>query len=130
MKTRLKNALISTLIILLVAGIGVYAYTALTGIIHLEIKENLSFVGDSEFELEAYPGQTVWQEITIANASPDDMDISVGYSVSPDPGHDLNIQTPNKVTVPGDGEATFEVTIIISKSAVPMAYEIIYEIVR
>lgn len=127
MKTRLKNALISALIITLVTGIGVWAYTALTGEIQLEVQENLSFVGESEFSLEGYPGQTLYQEIT---ASPDDMDIDVGYVVMPDPGSDLRVDTPKNVTVPGEGEATFEITIVISKSAAPMFYEINYEIIR
>lgn len=130
MKRRLKNALISALIITLVTGIGVWAYTALTGIIQLEVQENLSFVGESEFQLEGYPGQTLYQEITVANASPDDMDFDVGYTVSPPPGTDLNINTPKKVNAPGGGEVTFEVTITISKSAAPMFYEISYEIIR
>lgn len=130
MKTRLRNALISALIITLVVAAWVGAYTALTGILQLEVQENLSFVGGSEFQLEGYPGQTLYQEVTVANASPDDMDIDVGYLVSPDPGSDLNIQTPNKVTVPGGGEVTFEITIITSKSAAPMFYEINYQIMR
>lgn len=130
MKKRLKNALISALIITLVTGIGVWAYTALTGIIQLEVQENLSFVGGSEFGLEGYPGQTLYQEITVANASPDDMDFDVGYTASPSPGTGLNINTPKKVNAPGGGEVTFEVTIIISKSAAPMFYEIYYEIIR
>lgn len=130
MKTRLKNALISALMITLVVSVGVWAYTALTGIIQLEVKENLSFVGESEFGLEGYPGQTLYQAITVANASPDDMNIDVGYVVMPDPGNDLNVNTPKNVTVPGEGEATFEVTITISNSAVPAFYEINYEIIR
>jgi len=129
-KTRLKNALISALIITLVTGLGVWAYTALVGTIELGVEENLSFVGDSEFQLEGYPGQILYQEITIANASPDDMDIDVGYVVMPDPGSDLKVNTPKNVTVPGDSEATFEITITISKSAAPMFYEINYEIIR
>ena len=130
MKHRLKNALISALIITLVSGIGAFAYVALIGRIDLEVKENLSFVGDSEFQIEGYPGQTLYQEITVANASPDDMDFDVGYTASPPPGTDLNINTPKKVNAPGDGEVTFEVTITISKSAAPMFYEINYEIIR
>jgi len=129
-KTRLKNALISALIITLVTGTWVFAYVALTGIIQLEVQENLSFVGSNEFQLEGYPGQTLYQELTVANASPDDMDIDVGYVVMPDPGSDLNVNTPKNVTVPGEGEATFEITIIISKSAAPAFYEINYEIIR
>jgi len=129
-KTRLKNALISALIITLVTGIGVWAYTALVGTIELGVEENLSFVGDSEFQLEGYPGQTLYQEITVANASPDDMNIDVGYLVMPDPSSDLRVDTPKNVTVPGEGEKTFEITITINKSATPMFYEINYEIVR
>ena len=130
-KRRLKNALISALMITLVTAVGVWAYTALTGIIQLEVRENLSFVGDSEFQLEGYPGQTLYQEVTIANASPDDMNIDVGYVVMPQPpGNDLNVNTPKNVTVPGEGEATFEVTITISNSAAPAFYEIYYEIIR
>ena len=130
MKRRLKNALLSALIITIVVGTGVLAYVALTGILQLEVQENLSFVGESEFTLEGYPGQTLYQELTVANASPDDMDISVGYVVMPAPGGDLNVQTPNKVTVPGDGDVSFEITIIISKSAAPCFYDINYEIIR
>jgi len=129
-KTRLKNALVSALIIILVAAAWVGAYTALTGIIQLEVQENLSFVGESEFGLEGYPGQTLYQAVTIANASPDDMNIDVGYMVMPDPGTDLNVNTPKNVTVPGGGEVTFEITIIISNSAAPAFYEINYEIIR
>jgi len=114
----------------MVVGTWVFAYTALTGIIQLEVRENLSFVGESEFGLEGYPGQTLYQEVTIANASPDDMNIDMGYVVMPEPGTDLNVNTPKNVTVPGDGEATFEVTIIISNSAAPAFYEIYYEIIR
>lgn len=130
MKARLKNALISALIITLVTGTWVWAYVALTGTVQLEVQENLSFVGESQFELEGYPGQTLYQEVTVANASPDDMDIDVGYVVMPNPGSDLNVNTPKNVTVPGAGEATFEITITISKSAAPMFYEINYEIIR
>lgn len=130
MKARLKNALISALLITLVVATWVGAYTALTGVLQLEVRENLSFVGESKFGLEGYPGQTIYQAVTIANASPDDMNIDVGYVVMPDPGSDLNVNTPKNVTVQGEGEATFEVTIIISNSAAPMFYEIYYEIIR
>ena len=116
--------------ITLVTGSIVWAYTALTGTIELEVRENLSFVGESEFTLEGYPGQTLYQEVTVANASPDDMGFDVGYVVMPDPGSDLNVNTPKNVTSPGNGEVTFEVTIVISKSAAPMLYEIYYEIIR
>jgi len=129
-KPRLRNVLISALIITLVTGIGVWAYTALVGTIELGVEENLSFVGDSEFQLEGYPGQTLYQEITVANASPDDMNIDVGYLVMPDPSSDLRVDTPKNVTVPGEGEKTFEITITINKSATPMFYEINYEIIR
>lgn len=126
----LKVIIVVALIILLVSAVGVWAYTALTGTVQLEVQENLSFVGESQFELESYPGQTLYQEVTVANASPDDMDIDVGYLVMPGPGSDLSVNTPKNVTVPGDGEATFEITITISKSAAPMFYEINYEIIR
>ena len=130
MKTRLKRALISALIITIVAGIGVYAYIALVGIIEVGVPEPLSFVGDSDFELELYPGESEAVSITIANESSADLDVDLAYTVSPDPTGHLSVSIPKKITAPGNGEVTFEVTVTISKSATPGAYGISYEIIR
>ncbi len=130
MKKGLRNALLSAVIIVLVSGAGVWAYIALTGTIGFEVKENLSFVGSSDFVLDGYPGQSIDQRITIANASPDEMEIDVGYTVSPDPSGGISVNVPKKITVPGAGELDIIITIIISKSASPTSYDIAYEIIR
>lgn len=129
-KRRLKNALISALIILIVASIGVYAYIALMGRIEVEVPEPLSFVGSSDFRVELYPGESVDVSITIANASSANLDVDVGYTASPDPAGHLSVSIPNKITAPGNGQVTFDVTITALKSATPNIYDIDYEIIR
>lgn len=130
MKRRLKNALISALIITLVSGIGAFAYVALIGRIDVAVPEPLSFVGESEFQVELYPGESQSISITVANASSADLDVDLDYFVFPDPAGHLIVSIPNKITAPGGGEVSVDVTVTILKSATPGAYEISYEIIR
>jgi len=116
--------LLVTVVIMAVAGAGVYAYIALTATVEIVIEEPLSFVGENVFEVTLYPQETVTQEVTIANASSLDFDVNLVITISPEPEGGLNVDVPKKVTVPANGEVTVTITIKAGKSAPAGAFAV------
>jgi len=119
-----------TVLILLLAGGGVWAYKALTSTGEVTIDECLSFVGSNTFSVSMYPQGIEVVNLTIANASPDDIAIDLISSIVPDPGPNMSITIPNKVTVPAVGQVVVDITISAGKSAAPQTYVISIEVDR
>ena len=123
--------LLVTLIILVIIGGFVAAFTALTGTGDITVEENLSFVGPSTFTVSLYPQESEVAQLTVANASSIDMDIDLASTVIPDPGtQGLTVDLPNNVTVPGSGQVVIDITITAGKSAEPQVYSVSIEIIR
>ena len=122
--------LLVTSLVMAIATGGAYAYIALTGRLSVTITEPLSWVGDSEFTVDAYPTETIIQPLTVSNAAPNDLEFNILYTVVPDPGADVNVSVPNKVTAPAGGQVSFNVTVTLSKSAAPITFDVNYEIDR
>ncbi|MFA7101417.1 MAG: hypothetical protein WC196_06815 [Bacilli bacterium] len=122
--------LVTATLILLTAG-GVYAYQALTGQGQVTVIENLSWVGDSTFEVSLYPQESTTETLTLANASSVSMDVDIINTITPDPGtKGMTITVPNKVTVPASGQVSFDITITAGKSAEPVTYTITFGVER
>ena len=116
--------------IAVVSGI-VYAYVALTGTGQVTVIENLSWVGENTFDVSLMPQESVTESLTIANASSIDMEIDVTYAIDPDPGSKgMSITIPNKITVPGSGNTSFNVSIVAGKGAEPITYTVTFEVAR
>jgi len=123
--------LLVTLLILVVIGGGVYAYTALTGTGDITVEESLSFVGPNTFSVSLYPQESDTAQLTVANASSIDMEIDLLSTVTPDPGaKGLTVDLPSKVTVPGSGQVVIDITITAGKNAEPQVYSVSIEIMR
>jgi len=122
--------LVTATLILLTAG-GIYAYQALTGQGQVTVIENLSWVGDSTFEVSLYPQESTTETLTLANASSVSMDVDILNTITPDPGtKGMTITVPNKVTVPASGQVSFDITITAGKSAEPVTYTITFGVER
>ncbi len=122
--------ILATLVLLLIVGVGAYAYVALTSTGEVTIDECLSFVGSNTFSVSMYPQGEEIVSLTIANASPDDIDIDLLSSIVPDPGVHMSINVPTKVTVPAVGQVVVDITISAGKSAAPQTYVISIEVDR
>jgi len=120
-----------TLLILILVGGSVAAYVALTATVDITVEECLSFVGPSTFSVSLYPQGSETVQLTIANASPDSMDVDLLSTVTPDPGpKGMTVDIPSKITVPATGQTTIDITISAGKSAEPGSYTVTIEIVR
>lgn len=106
-----------TAVIMVVAGAGAYAYVALTATGEIIVEEPLSFIGESTFEVTLYPQESVTQDLTVANASSQDLGVDLITTISPDPGGGLSVNVPGKVTVPATGQVTVSIIIMAGKSA-------------
>jgi len=123
--------LLVTITIMALVGGSVLAYTALTGKGYVEVKENLTWVGDSEFTVDLFPQESVVATLAIANASSVAMEVDIVTTIDPDPGaKGMTIDIPNKITIPATGQQAFDVTITAGKSAEPTTYTITFEIAR
>lgn len=130
MKGILRTTTVIIISIILLCG-GVYAYTALTSTGTVTVKEPLSFVGSSTFTIDIWPQQTLSAQITVANASPTDLSVSLSSVIVPDPGQKgLTVTIPNSVSVPGNGQVPIDIQVVASKSASPGAYTITMTIDR
>ena len=118
-----------TVLILLLAGGGVWAYKALTSTGEVTIDECLSFIGSNTFSVSMYPQGTEVVNLTIANASPDDIDIDLISEIIPDL-KGITIDIPKKLTVPAEGQVVVDITISAGKSAAPQTYVISIEVDR
>ncbi len=122
--------LVTMLFLMLTAG-GVYAYIALTATGQITVQECLSFVGGNTFSLTIYPQQTKTAQVTIANASPINMEVDLSYIVVPDPGtKGLTVTIPKKITVPASGQLAVTITVSASKSVEPGVYDVSINFVR
>ena len=123
--------LLVTILILMVTGGAVWAYTALTSTGDITVEEPLSFVGDSTFDVTLYPQESDTAQITVANASSVDMEVDLISSIDPDPGaKGMDVDIPAKVNVPATGQATIDIVITAGKSAEPGSYTVSIVIVR
>jgi len=118
-----------TVLILLLAGGGVWAYKALTSTGEVTIDECLSFVGSNTFSVSMYPQGAEVVQLTIANASPDDIAIDLISTITPEL-KGITIDIPKKLTVPAEGQVVVDITISASKSAAPQTYVISIEVDR
>ena len=120
-----------TLLILLIVGGGVWAYVALTATGEITIEECLSFVGDSTFTISLYPQGSDVGQVTLANASPDAIEVDLLSEVTPDPGpKGLTVDIPAKITVPASGQIAVDITVTASKSVEPGIYTVSIEFDR
>ena len=118
----LRQVIIIILVVGLIAG-GVRAYVALTGSGDITVTEPLSFVGNSTFSVNLL--ETTTAELTIANASSSDLSVDLTSVIVPDPGNKgLTVDIPNSITVPANGQAVIDITIMAGKSAVPDTYSV------
>ena len=117
--------LLVTILVLVVVGGGVYAYTALTGTGDITVEENLSFVGDSSFSVTLYPQETDTAQLIVANASSLDMDVDLLSTIDPDPGaKGMTVDIPAKIVAPAEGQITVDIVITAGKSAEPGSYTV------
>ena len=123
--------LLVTIVVLAIVGGVAYAYVALIGTGEVTVIENLSWVGVNSFQVDLYPQESTTESLTLANASSIAMDVDILSTITPDPGSKgMAIDVPSGVTVPGNGQASFSVTITAGKSAEPITYTITFEIDR
>jgi len=123
--------LLVTLVLLIFAGGGAYAYVALTSTGEVTVEECLSFVGPSTFDVTLYPLESRTVDLTIANASSAAIEIDLISTVVPDPGpKGLTITVPKKVIVPATGETVVIISIDAGKSAEPGVYRVSISIDR
>lgn len=123
--------LLVTLLILMIVGGSVYAYVALTATGEITVEECLSFVGPSTFSVSLYPLESDTVSLTIDNASSADMSIDLLSTITPDPGpKGLMVDIPKKITAPGNGQVTLDITMTAGKSAVPQVYSVTIEVIR
>ncbi len=127
--SRFTRWLLITLTLMAIVGIGAWAYTALTSQGTVTIDECLSWVGSNTFDVQLYPQGSDTRTLTLANASPDDISIDLISTITPDL-KGVTIDIPNKVTIPANGQASFDVVVNASKSAEPNVYNILIEINR
>jgi len=126
----LRWLLVTILIMGLAAG-SVLAYKALTGTGTVTVVEALSWVGPNTFDVQLYPQESTTQTLTLANASSLDLDVDIDWKVKPDPlKKGLTVTIPTSITVPAYGQQSFNVQVVVSKSAEPGTYTITYDIVR
>lgn len=121
--SRFTRWLLVTLTLMAIVGIGAWAYTALTSEGTVTIDECLSWVGTNTFDVQLYPQGSDTRTLTLANASPDDIDVDLISTITPDL-KGVTVSIPNKVTVPATGQASFDVVVNASKSAEPLVYQI------
>ena len=121
--------ILATLLLLLIVGAGAYAYVALTSTGEVTIDECLSFVGSNTFSVSMYPQGTEVVQLTIANASPDDIAIDLISTITPEL-KGITIDIPKKLTVPAVGQVVVDITISAGKSAAPQTYVISIEVDR
>jgi len=114
---------------MLVIGVGVWAYMALTGTGTVTVGECLSWVGSNTFEVSLYPQGSETVTLTLANASPDNIEVDLISSIMPDL-KGITIDIPKKLTVPAGGQLSFDVVVKASKSAEPNIYDILIEVSR
>jgi len=129
MKRNFVRWLLGTLVLLLIIGVGAYAYVALTSTGEVTIDECLSFVGSNTFSVSMYPQGSEVVQLTIANASPDDIDIDLISEIIP-ALKGIIIDIPKKLTVPAVGQIVVDITISASKSASPETYSITIQVDR
>ena len=130
MKSKLIRWILATLVLLLLTAGVAYAYVALTGKLTVTVLEPLNWVGASEFTVTAYPTETIIQPLTVSNAAPNDLEFDVLYTIVPDPGSDVKVSIPKKLTAPAVGQISFDITVTLSKSTAPIIFDINYEIDR
>ena len=106
-----------------IAG-GAYAYTVLHVTVDVEVQEPITLVGPDTVQVSLYPQESRTVTFTLANASGIGMQVDILITVIPDPGSDLTITVPNKVTVPALGQIPFDVVVEAKKSAAPVNYVI------
>jgi len=112
-----------------IVGIGAWAYVALTGTGTVRVDECLSWVGSNTFDVTLYPQGSDTRTLTLANASPDDISIDLLSTITPDL-KGVTIDISKKITVPANGQASFDVVVNASKSAEPNVYSILIEVSR
>ena len=122
--------LVVTLLVIAVVGGAAYAYKILTVTGEVTVKEAISVVGDTTFSFSLYPQESASKQFTLANASSINLDVSLNYTCIPDPGNNISVTLPNKVSVPATGQANFTVQATASKSAEPKGYSISISIER
>lgn len=128
MKRPLKS-IMAVLLVSLVLGAGVLAYTALTATVTIEVEEPLSFVGANTFSVTMYPQGTATRTITIANASPIALEIDLVETIVP-PLRGITVTYPKKIVIPAAGQGAVIVSIAASKSAEPGSYVITIQVTR
>jgi len=121
--------LLVTIVIMSVVGIGVWAYMALVGTGTVTIEECLSWVGPNEFEVSLYPQGSGTATLTLANASPDSIQVDLVSFITP-VLTGITVDIPKKLTVPGNGQVDIDVVANASKSAEPNTYSILIEVNR
>ena len=129
MKRNFVRWLLGTLVLLLIVGLGAAAYVALTSTGEVTIDECLSFVGDNTFSVSMYPQGEEIVQLTIANASPDDIGIDLISEIIPDL-KGITIDIPKNLTVPAVGQVVVDIAISASKSASPETYSITIQVDR
>lgn len=131
MRKLARSLLVALLALILLVG-GVVAYRALTGHVAVQVREPFSFVGPDSIDLGGmYPTESIQATFALANAAPNAIDADLSYIITPDPaGKGFSVAMPNKVTVPGNGQVSFSVTVTASKSAVPGNYMIEFYVER
>ena len=122
--------LLVTLLVIAIIGGAAYAYKILTITGEVEVKEAISVVGDTTFSFSLYPQESASKQFTLANASSISLDVGLSYTCTPDPGNNISVTLPNKVTVLATGQANFTVTCTASKSAEPTSYSISINVER
>ncbi len=123
--------LLVTLVLLIFAGGGAYAYVALTSTGEVTVEECLSFVGPSTFSVTLYPLESQTVDLTIANASSAAIEIDLISTVIPDPGpKGLTITVPKKIIVPAVGQVVVTIDVDAGKNAEPGVYQVSISIDR
>ena len=128
---RILKAILPILVVTAILGGGALAYVALTSTGEITIDECLSFVGDNTFSVSLYPQDSEVVQLTVANASGNDIEIDLLSTIDPDPGaKGLTVDIPTKVTIPATGQGTIDITITAGKSVLPETYVVTIEVDR
>jgi len=106
---------LSLFLVMAIASVG--AYVIITTKVFITVKESIS-LSPAEIQVEIYPKQSLWYDITVSNANPDNAtEVTLKYVLTPaTPELTIDFVPKDVVVVPAAGSATVKLRIRASKS--------------
>jgi uncharacterized membrane protein len=106
----------------LLTGAGYLLFTITAKVLVLEA---ITLEGNLELKLTLYPNESWVENYTLKNAGSQDIKVDIGVSISPDQqGLEAEIEPQGPITVPGNGQTSFTLTIKAEHDVVPGEYTV------